>query len=71
MTTSDNAEARVLVQRSIDAKESELNQAEKDRAAAHRKHQRLGDKMKGLRAELDGLRHALNELGGPVEEEAV
>jgi len=68
---SDNIEARALVQRSIAAKEVELAKAEQDRAAAHRKYQRLGDRLKGLHTELDGLRHALLKLGGPVPDEDV
>lgn len=67
--TQDNVEARRLIEKSIATKEAELEKTEKERKAAWRKHQRTGDQVKALTAELDGLRDALARLGGPVDEE--
>ena len=66
MTHDTNLDARKLIEASIEAKEAELHKVDKERREEWRKHGRTQEQLKALNAELEGLKAALDSLGGPT-----
>jgi len=64
-TDTRNLEARRLIADTITGKEEAFDRAKREGDSAYRKSQRLDEECTSIKKELEGLRQALDALGGP------